>query len=159
MTLFSVKQSLPLSVLFAFLSGLFLTLATASTYIPAHIDIVASRWLEEEEKEKKKEQENDGNDANKNNNNKKNEESFIDNIIMEESQQQDDDEEHQTRTKAAPPRRHPKKVSKRMWKIVRTYTAAVRYCSCYNYTLDALLLVLLVFRSAAALLMFTCASS
>jgi hypothetical protein len=130
MSLFSVKQSLPLSVLFAFLSGLFLTLATASTYIPAHIDIVASRWLEEKENNIVEESKDDGNNSTTNKKNKKNKnhELFVDDDI-ESAQQEKEQQEaakhdhHKTRTRNKEEAR-PKKVSKRMWKIVRTYTAA-----------------------------------
>lgn len=136
MSLFSVKQSLPLSVLFAFLSGLFLTLATASTYIPAHIDIIASRWLEEKENNIVEESKDDGNNSNttttndNNKNKKNNRELFVDDDI-ESQQEQEQEGKHHHKTRRNKEEARPKKVSKRMWKIVRTYPAAAAnsiYC-------------------------------
>mmetsp|Transcript_7135 Transcript_7135/g.13520 ORF Transcript_7135/g.13520 Transcript_7135/m.13520 type:complete len:395 (+) Transcript_7135:3978-5162(+) len=91
MALFIVKPSLPLSILFAFLSGLLFTLSTASTHLPAHIDSVATR-LEQEEEQKL--------GAKEKTTTHTDDETFVDNII-----------EASTR-----PVKH-KKTSKRMWKV------------------------------------------
>lgn len=95
MALFTVKESLPLSILFAFLSGLFLTLATASTQLPAHIDVAVSNH----EKRQQQEEEEDEND---------NVESFVDDDNVRSSTLDDEEKLKPTTLK---------KVSHRMWKL------------------------------------------
>lgn len=90
MALFVVPQSLPLTIVFAVLSGTFLTLATAATNLPSYID----RMIEDE-----KERERDNLAASEE---LTRSEAFVEDIPQ--SEQQEGQITH--------------KISPRMWKIV-----------------------------------------
>ena len=93
MALFVVPESLPLTIVFAVLSGTFLTLATAATNLPSYID----RMIEDEQEREKANLE-----ATAASEELTRSEAFIEDIPQ--SEQQEEQIQH--------------KISPRMWKIV-----------------------------------------
>ena len=79
--LFVIPESLPFTIAFAVLSGVFLTLATGATHFPAYIDRMVEKNLESEEETSNT--------------------SFLDDDSADREDVQ------------------PKKVSKKMWRVVR----------------------------------------